>query len=240
MISNSRPGESPPSRLPYQPKKNTHYDVSKGLDRSFPQPDACPICHREGNFDPQSAFSTEDSIIHVLFICPNRDCRMGFVGTYNAWSESGQRQSPRFGPSMPNYNFPVPQAVIDLSKNGCSILKEALTAEAYGLKEICGPGFRKALEYFVKDFLIQENPSDADAIKKQLLGPCIKERVDSPNLKLVAERCVWLGNDETHYTRQQTAHDIEDLKILLRLTMIWIETHLLTAKYTTEIQSKKP
>jgi hypothetical protein len=42
---------------------------------------------------------------------------------------------------------------------------------------------------------------------------------------------MWLGNDGTHYMRTWQDKDINDLKLLVRLTASWIETVLLTEKY---------
>jgi hypothetical protein len=35
----------------------------------------------------------------------------------------------------------------------------------------------------------------------------------------VAERAVWLGNDEVHYTKKWENKDIDDLKTLINLVM---------------------
>ena len=42
-------------------------------------------------------------------------------------------------------------------------------------------------------------------------------------IKAVAKRAVWLGNDETHYVRKWEEKDVQDLKGLIRLTILWIE-----------------
>ena len=40
----------------------------------------------------------------------------------------------------------------------------------------------------------------------------------------------WLGKDETHYVRIWNDKDIEDLKMLMQLTVYWISRELLTRK----------
>jgi hypothetical protein len=52
----------------------------------------------------------------------------------------------------------------------------------------------------------------------------------------MAERATWLGNDETHYVRKWEDKDINDLKILIKVTLHWIEMELLTEQYKTEMQ----
>ena len=70
------------------------------------------------------------------------------------------------------------------------------------------------------------------------LGTVIREFVDDQKIKLCAERAAWLGNDETHYERRWEGKDIEDVKTLIKLTCFWIESDLVTAKYTNEMPIK--
>lgn len=46
----------------------------------------------------------------------------------------------------------------------------------------------------------------------------------------MASRAVWLGNDETHYTRKWEDKDINDLKSIIELTLHWIESEIRTQK----------
>ncbi len=41
---------------------------------------------------------------------------------------------------------------------------------------------------------------------------------------------------ETHYIRKWEDKDVDDLKLLIRLTVNWIESHILTAQYTKEMK----
>ena len=111
-----------------------------------------------------------------------------------------------------------------------------MAAEAYGLTEVCGAGYRKALEFLVKDYLIQVSPQDASDIKKEFLGTCIKARVQDVKVKQCAELAAWLGNDETHYERRWVGKDLGDLKLLIDLTVHWVSSELLTQKYSASMQ----
>ena len=75
-------------------------------------------------------------------------------------------------------------------------------AEQLKLDQICGIGYRKALEFLLKDFLIKEHPDKKEEIQKKLLGRCIKEYIENPNLMDVAKRAAWLGNDQAHYFKK--------------------------------------
>ncbi len=50
-------------------------------------------------------------------------------------------------------------------------------------------------------------------------------------MKVCASRAAWLGNDETHYERRWEQHDIKDLRLLIRLSVNWIENVILTMEY---------
>ena len=71
------------------------------------------------------------------------------------------------------------------------------------LLEVCGVGYRKALEFLIKDFVIEgKEPEVVKRIKTIQLAPCIENYVTDLNVKNVSKRAVWLGNDETHYVRK--------------------------------------
>ena len=44
----------------------------------------------------------------------------------------------------------------EISFDYCSIYNEAHKAEQQGYLQVCGPGYRKALEFLVKDFLLHD------------------------------------------------------------------------------------
>jgi hypothetical protein len=121
-------------------------------------------------------------------------------------------------------------AIRDISSTFCDIYGEAHKAEHLGLTQICGVGYRKALEFLIKDYLIKERPDDKAAIESTMLGQCIQRYVTDPKTKQVAERATWLGNDETHYQRRWIDKDLSDLKALISLALYWIEAEQLTAE----------
>ena len=125
----------------------------------------------------------------------------------------------------------MPEEVTAVSERFATIYNQASEAETLGLDEVAGIGYRKALEFLIKDFCISKNPEDEDAIKTKLLGRVIHEHVEDINIKSCAERAAWLGNDETHYVRRWEDKDIEDLKILIELTLGWVRNSILTDQY---------
>lgn len=125
----------------------------------------------------------------------------------------------------------LPDEVVEVSANFKTVYCQASVAEAMALDQIAGVGYRKALEFLVKDYCIVEDPSAAELIKKEALGATITNRVSDPHVKECARRAAWLGNDETHYVRRWEDKDISDLKILIELTMSWIRSSVLTKRY---------
>ena len=102
--------------------------------------------------------------------------------------------------------------ICSLSPEFDTIYNQALAAETAGLDRIAGIGYRKALEFLVKDFCIHLHPEATEEIKTKLLARCIKDYVDDSRIRNLAEKAAWIGNDETHYVRKHQDRDITDMK----------------------------
>jgi hypothetical protein len=116
------------------------------------------------------------------------------------------------------------------------VYNQAMAAEAAGLDQMVGIGLRKALEFLIKDFAISEQPDQAEPIKAMFLGNVIKQYIDDKRVQALAERAVWLGNDETHYVRKWETKDINDLKNLLTLTLNAVQNVILGKQYIHDMQ----
>lgn len=84
------------------------------------------------------------------------------------------------------------------------VYNQALKAEEYSLDEITGLGYRKALEFLIKDFAIYNNQEKSEEIKSTWMMKCLKDYIDNDKIKTLAEKSEWIGNDE--------AHDAETMK----------------------------
>jgi hypothetical protein len=115
-----------------------------------------------------------------------------------------------------------------ISPDFVSVYREAEEAELRNPKLVCSPGYRKALEFLIKHYIIKSNPEKVEEIKKLNLGKCISDFVKNDKINKVASRAVWLGNDETHYLRKWEGKDLQDLKNLISLTVHWIDMEELT------------
>lgn len=128
--------------------------------------------------------------------------------------------------------------IVSLSPQFDKIYNQALAAEVSGLDEIAGLGYRKSLEFLVKDFAIHEHPESAEEIKKQLLAQCIKNYIDNPQIKTLAERSAWIGNDEAHYIRKQESRDVNDMKAFIKATVYFISMILITEDAASMVSVK--
>ena len=114
----------------------------------------------------------------------------------------------------------------EISPNFVEIYNQAHRAEIYSLNQIAGMGYRKALEFLVKDYAIHLNPNEEDSIKNQLLAQCINTYIDNPKIKVLAEKSAWLGNDETHYVKKHPDFNVNDLRLFIDTCVNYIDMEL--------------
>ena len=91
------------------------------------------------------------------------------------------------------------------------------------------------MEFLVKDYIIYKDNNLKETVEKLLLGRCINEHIINEKIKDIAKRATWIGNDETHYVRKWIGKSITDLKLLINLTVHWIETEDLTEKMISSL-----
>jgi len=202
-------------------------------------PNECPYCHRiiHPRID-RSAYNSQNEILEVLFFCTHYRCNRFFLAFYTREGQS----SSNFNLKYLMFGNPISQEFSDIIKqispSFIKIYNESYFSEQHNLKEICGAGYRKSIEFLIKDYLIKKDETKSDEIKKKYLGNCINDYVTNANIKIVVSRATWLGNDETHYMRKWEDQDLTNLKDLIRLTINWIEDETLTEKYKIDMPEK--
>ena len=90
-------------------------------------------------------------------------------------------------------------------------------------------GYRKALEFIVKDYAIHLRPKSKEDVEKQALGKCIESYIDNERIKKLAKASAWLGNDETHYIRKHEEYSVENLKAFIRALVSLVASDLAVA-----------
>jgi len=216
-------------------------------------PNQCPHCHfamapeHESTKNFSSDYSNTDYVIS--WRCTNDPCQKLIVAHYY-WNGSYNLNVSKYldgfskGPDWPE---PILKLKSKITKEGkekeidsrfIQIYLESLKAEDMGLHEIAGMGYRKAIEFLVKDWAISNNQDDSDTIKQAWLSKVIKDYYTG-DLKDILERATWLGNDQTHYKKLLEEYNTSDLKQLIELIMAELDRDYKKTKYITEIEKRK-
>jgi hypothetical protein len=197
----------------------------------------CPVCHRA--IEPISFGQIVATSVWLdrPFKCPSAQCQRLFISQYKFHSSTNgmpnyeyQRSVP-VNPTAPN----VPESVKNVSPDFVAIYTHAHAAEEAGLDLICGVGYRKSLEFLIKDYAMKLQPEHAETIKTSFLGICIRDYIKEERIQETAKRAAWLGNDETHYLRKWDGKDLQDLKKLIHLTVSWIDIEITTREFITSM-----
>jgi len=215
--------------------ENINYDIEN--------PSQCPHCHNGiepghlGNYPNQGPNGTK--ICYTIWKCTFRDCRSIFIAAFDIQGQGkiafrGFLDGSPIGPHWP-------ESILKLDSRFIDTYTQSLQAEYRGLFEISGMGFRKAIEYLVKDYVIQRNPELRGKIEDSPLVLVISDNFTDPkesDLKELLERATWLGNDMTHYLQYHETFNIGDLKELIKLVMDEIHSIEQKRYYIENIQSK--
>ena len=210
----------------------------------YPSPDSCPSCHTA--LDPQllSAYYVKQSNnlprVFITFFCPK--CNRAFLGQYSGKWNSFSNVNFQLDTLIPDGFLPrnFSPNISELSPNFVSIYNQAFNAEVAGLDRICGMGYRKALEFLIKDFAIHEHPEKQDDIEQASLGKCIDNYIDSSRITALAKASAWLGNDETHYIKRHPDYSIDDLKPFIDSVVSFIDSELTVYKAQELLKRKNP
>jgi hypothetical protein len=212
-------------------------------------PNICPHCHVAN--EPENLFSysdTKENKIISVWKCRYNKCNKAFVVSHKKEAENNFIFE-RFLNGLPK--GPIwPEPILQL-KDGDSIGTEkeesskfiktylqSLEAESNGYDEIAGMGYRKAIEYLVKDWAIKNNPNDKQKILEQWLSANINSYFTG-DLKEILERATWLGNDQTHYKKIFEEYNLNHLKELIDLIMVELDREHKKRHYIENIEKRK-
>lgn len=208
---------------------------SESRDFELEIPSQCPCCHTALSpvfldsfyIATGSVSNSEFGKLFSLYFCPK--CEECFLAHYSVNILGYRYQSygtlsylTPYGEEVSNFS----DDIISLSPLFVGIYNQAEKAESIGLSEICGLGYRKALEFLVKDYAIHLHPENEDTIKKQLLSPCITENIDNSKIKALSTASAWIGNDETHYVRKHEDYNVNHLKAFIHAVVSFIDSDL--------------
>lgn len=172
----------------------------------------CPSCGEIEDIDLIYAFDEPKSgkrLFAGFFHC----CRVWSVFSCNQTdNEVDGFAQWYFNPYIPAQTIYFPDIINRISPQFEAIYNEAYVAEKMNLLQICGAGYRKALEFLVYDYAIYKDPNKADEIEKtgtfaNLISTYIKEDLLFAHVNAAA----WVGNEEIHYYRKHPDLDLKDL-----------------------------
>lgn len=193
----------------------------------------CPICNSSiAPVEKSKFFNSDSKMYFFMFECPT--CNKGFITHYNYTNERKIKNDISYNMLKLVNSYPkVPELhqfdenIKKLSSNFCEIFNQAYVAEQMNLNEIAGIGYRKALEFLIKDYCIDKNKEQEEKIKKEPLSQVITNYILSDKIKNLAKASIWIGNDETHYVRKYEDKDIKDLKRFISATVAYITYELI-------------
>lgn len=205
-------------------KHITVHCLDKNDDKSayLEEPTECPLCkkHIVGKI-LYGVYYEDSSYTYTYNYCPA--CGEVFIATHAGYGNVVDCQPNRFVEKT------FTDELTALSPQFVKIYNQASAAESSSLDEIAGIGYRKALEFLIKDFAISQNNDDTDKIKNMPLSKCINEYIDNTKIKQLAIKSAWLGNDETHYVRKFEDRDINDMKKFIDALVYFISMDLIVS-----------
>lgn len=202
------------------------------LSFQYQEASECPSCHfaiipklLSAFYVPSEDRNIELSSLHLISLCPH--CRQVFISEFQGCIPGSPYRFnlPKYSVPFTPYTSIFSDEIKTLSPNFEETYLQSETAESQQLFQICGVGYRKALEYLVKDYLCHKYPECTEDIRSEFLGASIK-RIDDSRIKTLAERSTWIGNDETHYVKKHEDLDVNDMKRFIKALLTYVESEL--------------
>ena len=150
--------------------KGTGNSIKEG--RYSGDPEQCPHCHRNIAPIKLQGYTVLSDLV-ITYRCPKSECQQIFIGYFKGTHRliSGQG-----GPkNLSTYEYThtsfgahqevgFDEIIQNISPSFPEIYTQASAAEEMNLTQICGMGYRKALEFLIKDYLISLDPNKEEEI----------------------------------------------------------------------------
>lgn len=210
------------------------------------KPSECSCCNKGVDLILCNAFiedCSSSSVLCVSFKCPV--CQNIIICKYILNIDIYNHVIPRsmypfeiLGGKGLNKEFS--NEINELSPAFVKIFNDAYRAEQIGLIEVVGLGYRRAFEFLIKDYAINQEITEVnkESIKRMQLSQVINNYFPDGEIKSLLTRATWIGNDFAHYETKHSDIKLEDLKELLLLSVSRIDETLKTKKYIEKIKSK--
>lgn len=199
-------------------------------------PTQCPNCKIALSDPPVISFYWEHSrkkalTLYSIYFCPH--CEEAFFvdgpisSGLHSFSNYAEHQS-FISHIYPSGRFltSFSDEISSLSNSFVELYHQSETAESEGLLGICGMGYRKSLEFLIKDYAIYKHHDQCAAVESSSLSQCIATYIADERIKSLAKAAAWLGNDESHYVKKHSSYDLKDLKAFIAATVSFIQYDL--------------
>lgn len=173
-------------------------------------PNQCPHCGifmfpekivYTNSFQAPLATSLEGSYFAVVFRCPH--CGEFFLTQYSISYENaiylGNIHIVRQKSDIP---FPFSKEINQIDPAFEIIYSQTQRAEFYGLDELTGMGYRKALEHLLRTYY-----KEPEKTLSQIINA-----IDNPEIQSLAKLATWIGNDHAHIQIKHPTQTIENMK----------------------------
>ena len=198
-------------------------------DYVLPTPKKCPHCLGSVSLSIRGVFYgpiSEKGLMIYLFLFQCHACDEMFIGRYlkddtKFYQDKEILGNKLFYPNMEFTEITFPPEISIVSPHFSELYNQAAKAEHYGCTDIAGAGYRKAVEFLIRDFAIYLLPLKKDNIlaTRSVVNVVINFLSQYTALAQAANASYDLGNSETHYTKVYKHRDLKDLKDFLEITI---------------------
>lgn len=191
-------------------------------------PSHCPMCNTVTQINPLTNWliqkNDESNELFSFYFCSN--CEKFFIGHYEVLGYE-ESELISFSPEKSEKSYDTrkfSKLIQNISPDFCEIYNQTYRAQQQNLCRILGTGYRKALEFLVKDYAIFLKPNESDSIKKLDVTSCINKYIKNSKIKSLATAARWIGNDETHYIKKNLDYNIEDMIKFIDVIVSFIDS----------------
>ena len=212
-------------------------------------PAICPSCQRifANNIQPIVAVNNgctsniddcfDECSVVAVYRCSS--CNELFT----IWTDHKRDEEDNFsGTIIKQYPFNGSQTefsddIESISPKFVNIYHQAEQAEHHGLQDICGMGYRRALEFLVDAYVRWLNP-EKDINPQQSLSKKISNYIQDERIKELSTKATWLGNDHTHIIDSHEGYSVDDMKRFI-MAIVSAINYDFTYKAAKNVQSTK-
>lgn len=193
------------------------YNLNGNLEEKI-LPNICPYCNHGMLPCVVSKYTNEKDDLFLTLECPV--CGEVFIAMYHHHT-----LKPLISHPEPKVDNPFKNLFEDKFQNFQECYMQSLLAEEYSLDKISGMGYRRALEFLVKEYLIYYKNNNQEKILNLPLSQSIN-LIEDNKIQTLAKASAWLSNDHVHILNKHPDKTTEDIKALINALARFIESEI--------------